>query len=66
MEKISVDSGNQFQQAMSKVDQLVIESIKHGHFKMTVKGQIGKGKRREVIVKTAREYKFNIPADELP
>ena len=66
MEKISVDSGNQFRQAMSKMDQLVTESIKHGHFKMTVEGQIGKGKRREVIINAGKEYKYTIPVNELP
>lgn len=57
---------SQYELVMAKVNQVVVDSVKHGHFEISVRGQIGKGKRREVIINAGKEYKYTIPVNELP
>ena len=64
MEKqIKVD--NQLDQTINQVTSLLRKRVKHGYFKITINGQIGKGKKREVIISSGEEYKFNIPESDL-
>lgn len=66
MKKSSIVSGNQFQQAKSKMDEVFTELAKHGFFDFSVSGEKIKDKRVEVIISAGKEHKYTIPADELP
>jgi hypothetical protein len=58
--------GPQFRQAIERVCQIVLEGLRHGHFRCAISSGIGKGSRRELIIEAGKSHKFNIPEEELP
>jgi hypothetical protein len=58
--------GPQFRQAFERLVQIVLDGLRHGHFRCAVSSSIGKGNRRELVVEAGKSHKFTIPEDELP
>ena len=46
--------------------QIVLDGLRHGHFRCSISGSIAKDKRRELVIEAGRSHKFNIPEKELP
>jgi hypothetical protein len=40
--------------------------LRHGHFRCAISSGIGKGNRRELVIKAGKSHKFTIPEEELP
>ena len=58
--------GPQFREAFDRLVQIVLDGLRHGHFRCAISGAIGKGNRRELVIEAGKSHKFNIPEDELP
>jgi len=58
--------GTQFRDALVRVEQTVVDGLKHGHFRCTISIAIKKGNRRELVIEAGKSHKFTIPEDELP
>lgn len=58
--------GPQFREAFDRLVQIVLDGLRHGHFRCAISSAIGKGNRREVVIEAGKSHKFNIPEEELP
>ncbi len=58
--------GPQFREAFDCIVQIVLDGLRHGHFRCAISGGIGKGNRRELVIEAGKSHKFNIPEEELP
>ena len=59
-------SGPQLRQALDQIDQIVLDGLRHGHFRCTISSGIGKNNRRDLVIEAGKAHKFTIPVDELP
>jgi hypothetical protein len=59
-------AGPQFREAFDRLHQIIIEGLRHGHFRCVISSEIGKGSRRELIIESGKSHKFTIPEEELP
>lgn len=59
-------SGPQLRQALDQIDQIVLDGLRHGHFRCTISSGIGKNDRRDLVIEAGKSHKFTIPVDELP
>ena len=62
----SKSGGPQFREACERLVQIVLDGLRHGHFRCEISSAIGKGNRRELVIEAGKSHKFNIPEDELP
>ena len=46
--------------------QVVVDGLRHGHFRCAISSGIGKGNRRELVIEAGKSHKFTIPEDEVP
>lgn len=58
--------GPQLHAALGEIRQIILEGLRHGHFSVTVSAEVGKGRRRELLVEAGKSHKFTIPENELP
>ncbi len=58
--------GPQFREACERLVQIVLDGLRHGHFRCAISSAIGKGNRRELVIEAGKSHKFNIPENELP
>jgi hypothetical protein len=58
--------GPQFRNGLEQLQRLVIEGAQHGYFELAVTCQVGNGKKRELIIRAGKTYKFTFPEEELP
>jgi len=59
-------SGPQLREALEQIGQIVLDGLRHGHFRCTISSGIGKNNRRELVVEAGKSHKFTIPEKELP
>jgi len=58
--------GPQFREAFDRLVQIVLDGLRHGHFRCTISSGIGKRNRRELVIEAGKSHKFTIPEEELP
>lgn len=58
--------GRQFREALGFLERLVTEGLRHGFFDCSVRGEIGAGGKRHLVIRAGKHHKFTIPEDELP
>ena len=58
--------GPQLREAFEHLVQIVLDGLRHGHFRCVISSGIGKGRRRELVIEAGKSHKFNIPEEELP
>lgn len=51
--------------AMSCIQRILLDGLRHGHFRYEITGSVGKNLRREVIVDAGMSHKFIIPLQDL-
>ena len=61
-----LSGGPQFRAAFDRLVQIVLDGLRHGHFRCAISSVIGKGNRRELVIEAGKSHKFNIPEEELP
>ena len=52
-------------QAMERLAREVRDGLRHGHFELTVVGEIVKGRKRGLTIKAGKSHRFTIPAEEI-
>jgi hypothetical protein len=58
--------GPQFREVIDRLIQVVLDGLRHGHFRCVLSSAIGKGNRREIVIEAGKSHKFTIPEEELP
>jgi hypothetical protein len=53
------------EQAMERLTREVCDGLRHGHFELTIVGEIVKGKKRGLIIKAGKSHRFTIPEEEI-
>lgn len=61
-----LSGGPQFREALDRIVQVVLDGLRHGHFRCAISSVIGKGNRRELVIEAGKSHKFTIPEEELP
>ena len=58
--------GPQLREALDQIGQIVLDGLRHGHFRCAISSGIGKNNRRDLVIEAGKSHKFTIPEDELP
>ncbi len=58
--------GSQFREAVERLNQILVDGLRHGFFRCEISIGIGKGNRRELVIEAGKSHKFHIPEEELP
>jgi hypothetical protein len=58
--------GPQLREALDRIGQIVLDGLRHGHFRCAISSGIGKGNRRDLVIEAGKSHKFTIPEEELP
>jgi hypothetical protein len=58
--------GPQLREALERIGEVVLDGLRHGHFRCSISSEIGKGKRRDLVIEAGKSHKFTIPEEELP
>lgn len=64
--KIEQRGGPQFCEAVEHLVKIVIDGLRHGHFRFVISGDIRKQEKRELLIEAGKSHKFTIPEEELP
>jgi hypothetical protein len=52
-------------QALERLTEEVRDGLRHGHFELTVVGEIVKGKKRGLTIKAGKSHRFTIPEEAI-
>ncbi len=63
--KTGTTNGNELEQAFRRLNQEVRDGLQHGFFQITVRCELGTGRRRELTLEAGKNYRFVIDADLL-
>jgi hypothetical protein len=58
--------GAQLRDALDRIEELVVDGLRHGFFEYSLACEIGKDGRRELVIHAGKSHKFTIREDELP
>ena len=58
--------GPQLREALDRIGQIVLDGLRHGHFRCAISSGIGKNNRRDLVIEAGKSHKFTIPEDVLP
>ena len=58
--------GPQARDAINRLIDLVLEGLRHGHFRCAITSDIGKNNKRDLVIEAGKSHKFTIPEDDLP
>ena len=58
--------GPQLSDALDQIEGLVVDGLRHGFFEYWLACEIGKGGRRQLVIRPGKSHTFTIPEDELP
>jgi hypothetical protein len=61
-----LSSGPQLRQALDQIGQIVLDGLRHGHFRCAISSAIAKNNKRDLVIEAGKSHKFTIPEDELP
>ena len=56
----------QIVELLAFLETIVVDGLQHGFFKCSLKGEIGNGRRRNLLIRAGKFHKFTIPEDHLP
>lgn len=59
------NSAPQLREALDQINQIVLDGLRHGHFRATISSVMGKGNRRDLVIEAGKSHKFTIPMEEL-
>jgi hypothetical protein len=63
---VARSGGPQVREALARLEQVVLDGLRHGYFRCEISSAIGKGNRRELVIEAGKSHKFTIREDELP
>ena len=53
--------GAQFREAFDRLVQIVLDGLRHGHFRCAISSGIGKGNRRELVIEAGKSHNSRFP-----
>jgi hypothetical protein len=56
----------QIAEALSHLEKVVMEGLRHGFFDCSIACEIGNGGKRKLMIRAGKSYKFTISEEELP
>ncbi len=59
-------AGPQLREALDRIAEIVLDGLRHGHFRCAISSVLGKGQRRDLVIESGKSHKFTIPQDEVP
>ena len=57
--------GSECRRAIEKLEEIVLDGLRHGFFEFTVACEITKGDKRRLVIKAGVSHKYVIPPEEL-
>jgi hypothetical protein len=58
--------GPQAYAALDRIIDVVLDGLRHGHFRCTISSAIVKNNKRDFVIEAGKSHKFTIPEDDLP
>lgn len=58
--------GGQIREALDRLEELIVEGLKHGFFEYTVACQVVTGGKRKLVIPAGKSHQFTIPKSEVP
>jgi len=58
--------GPQARAALDRIIEVVMDGLKHGHFRCAISSAIGKNNKRDFVIEAGKSHKFTIPEEDLP
>jgi len=58
--------GPQARAALDRIIEVVLDGLKHGHFRCAITSSIGKNNKRDFMIEAGKSHKFTIPEEDLP
>jgi len=58
--------GLQAREALDRIMEVVMDGLKHGHFRCVISSAIGKNNKRDLVIEAGKSHKFTIPEEDLP
>lgn len=55
----------QMAEALARLEELVVEGLRHGFFDCSIACEIVNGGKRQLVIRAGKSHKFTIPAEEL-
>ncbi len=52
--------------AFAHLEKVVVDGLRHGFFDYSIACEIGRGGKRQLVIRAGKSHKFTIPEDELP
>ena len=52
-------------EALRRIEEIVMDGLRHGFFRCTIASEIGRGKNRDLVIEAGKSEKFTIPEEEL-
>jgi hypothetical protein len=59
-------SAGRVREALDRLEDLVIDGLKHGFFECSVGCEVGNGGKRHLVIRAGKSHKFTIPEEEVP
>jgi hypothetical protein len=60
------NGGPQVRDALDCLEGLVVDGLKHGFFDYSIACEIKNGGKRNLVIRAGKNYKFTVPAEEVP
>ncbi len=58
--------GPQAREALDRLIDVVMDGLRHGHFRCAISSAIGKNNKRDLVIEAGKSHKFTIPEEDLP
>lgn len=65
MESVAVSHRSEAERALAKLQQVVVDGLRHGFFDYTLTCETIGGKKRRLIIKAGKSHQFTIPLEEI-
>ncbi len=59
------DDAGTLQAALARLQELVLDGLRHGFFDCSVSCEVVQGRKRRLVIKAGKSHQFTIPEDEL-
>ncbi len=62
---IATNNKSVLDEALERLTREVCDGLRHGHFELTIIGEIVKGRKRGLTIKAGKSHRFTIPQEEI-
>jgi hypothetical protein len=65
-ETAAIRGGPQFHDALEQIARVLVDGLKHGYFDYSLRCEVVKGGKRQLVIKAGKSHLFVIPVEDLP